>query len=217
MLFHNRGGTHYSPAEFNRDRGLSPSATGLAAQIGPAAVRQTKSGVLSGISLIDRLRTGVLSTTSDPVLAPTISTTLTPVTSAYYEPGTRCPVGEEWDTIDNLCRPAQRQVRSMVAIAPPIPIPEGVPAPPVSPRTAAAQAAPAVAEAGAALVQQALQRPPTTIYVPPTPVAPTLVSLLPEEEVGFLDKKIFGKVKVKYALIGGALSIAGIFAVRALR
>lgn len=194
MLFHNHGGTHYSPAEFNRDRGLSPSATGLAAQLGPAAVRQTQAGVLSGISLFDRLRTGVMSTNIAPVLDPTPVKTL--VKTAYYEP------------------------EASVAIAPPIPIPEGVPAPPVSPGAVAAKWAPAMTTDAADLVKQSLQtsyQPSPAILPMPPAILPMPVSLLPEEEPGFLDKKIFGKVKVKYALIGGALSIAGIFAVRALR
>lgn len=140
--------------------------------------------MMSGASLLDRLRTQSLAVTSprpepSPEPIPTqVSTAMTPGLQTFVEP---------------------------------VPIPEGIPAPPVAPTTAAAEAAPAKAAAGAALLQ------PMTITMLPPPSADLLpVTLIPEEEPGFLDRKIFGKVKVKYALLGGAL-VGGIFAIRALR
>lgn len=112
-----------------------------------------------------------------------------------------CPAGQEFDTIDNVCRPAaQKFVRRSTARD----------ASPVAPVVPAPVAPSVVAPSQPAPLTLVAPIPPPRSAPPAQAAETTLVTFDPAaEEVGFFDRDLVGPVKVKHALLGlGALAIA---------
>jgi hypothetical protein len=104
-----------------------------------------------------------------------------------------CPAGQEFDTIDNVCRAAEQKfVTSFVMKSP----------------TSAAISPSVVAPSAPPPDNRFLVAPIPPARDQPVPDQQSLVPALPE--TGFLDKKLIGPVKVKHALAGGAISLLGI-------
>lgn len=228
LLFDNEEiARNFSAVELQRSK-LSPSATSMVGQRAQATHR-TLSGEVSGESFMQKLQTSAInvSTTSEPAITRVVRDQRTT---------DRCPVGEVYDRIEQMCIPGPSQAESgltpgLQTFVPKvstdsftrtsIPQPELVPS---APTRAVTSQAPAPVVPDTKIPQSVVStapflRPqasaPSRAAEPTLPQA-SLVSFEPED-TGFLNKRLIGGFKVKHALIGtGVLGVlgAGILALR---
>jgi len=137
-----------------------------------------------------------------------------PTTPTADEPETfsaRCSAGFYWSGFERGCVPMSSQAEAA--------LPSGEQTFVKEVETTVAAVAVPVAPAPRAAPPKRIDRnalpAAPSVPLPAVPEGYTLVS--EEEPASWLDKKIFGEFKVKHALIGAAVSVAGIVTIRALR